>query len=78
MAKIKIKDLPANMTIGKTELNEVWGGRTRVQGDAHDRYSNVEISYLLYRIESYGPMAILTSNLKSGSPWPRILTRKPG
>jgi hypothetical protein len=33
--------------------------------DSHDRYANIEVSYLLQRMESYQGLAILTTNLKS-------------
>src|SRR5262249_47087039 len=33
--------------------------------DSHDRYANIEVSYLLQRMESFQGIAILTSNLKS-------------
>lgn len=33
--------------------------------DSHDRYANIEVSYLLQRIETYRGLAILTTNLKS-------------
>jgi SpoVK/Ycf46/Vps4 family AAA+-type ATPase len=32
--------------------------------DAHDRYANIEVSYLLQRMESYGGLSILTTNLR--------------
>jgi SpoVK/Ycf46/Vps4 family AAA+-type ATPase len=32
--------------------------------DSHDRYANMEVSYLLQRMESYQGLAILTTNLK--------------
>ena len=32
--------------------------------DSHDRYANLEVSYLLQRMESYRGLAILTTNLK--------------
>src|SRR5205823_4491526 len=33
--------------------------------DSHDRYANIEISYLLQRMETYRGLAILTTNMKS-------------
>ena len=33
--------------------------------DAHDKYANQEVSYLLQRIESYPGLAILASNFRS-------------
>jgi SpoVK/Ycf46/Vps4 family AAA+-type ATPase len=38
-------------------------GRRSIVRDAHDRYANVEIAYLLQRLESYPGVAILTTNL---------------
>jgi len=33
--------------------------------DSHDRYANIEVSYLLQRMEAYGGLAILTTNMKA-------------
>ena len=33
--------------------------------DSHDRYANIEVSYLLQRMESFGGLAILATNMKS-------------
>jgi SpoVK/Ycf46/Vps4 family AAA+-type ATPase len=33
-------------------------------GDSHDRYANVEVSHLLQRIETFGGLAILTTNAR--------------
>jgi len=33
--------------------------------DAHDRYANIEVAYLLQRIETYRGLAVLTTNMKS-------------
>ncbi len=46
------------------EADALFGKRTSVQ-DAHDRYANQEVSYLLQRIETYNGLVILASNLKS-------------
>lgn len=45
------------------EADALFGKRTGVR-DAHDRYANQEISYLLQRVEDYNGLAILASNLK--------------
>lgn len=45
------------------EADALFGKRTEVQ-DSHDRYANIEVSFLLQRMESYRGLAILTSNLK--------------
>jgi hypothetical protein len=46
------------------EADALFGKRSEVK-DSHDRYANIEISYLLQRMESYRGLAILTSNMKS-------------
>lgn len=43
------------------EADALFGKRTGVK-DAHDRYANQEVSYLLQRLEGYRGLAILTSN----------------
>lgn len=43
------------------EADAIFGKHTEVK-DSHDRYANVEISYLLQRIERFDGLAILTSN----------------
>ena len=44
------------------EADAIFGTRTEV-GDAHDRYANQEVSYLLSRVERHPGIVILTSNL---------------
>ncbi len=46
------------------EADALFGKRSEVR-DSHDRYANVEVSYLLQRIEQYRGLAILTTNLKN-------------
>ena len=46
------------------EADALFGKRSEVK-DSHDRYANIEIAYLLQRIEAYRGLAILTTNLKS-------------
>jgi len=46
------------------EADALFGKRTNVR-DAHDKYANQEVSYLLQRIENYKGLVILASNLKS-------------
>ena len=55
------------------EADALFGKRTEVR-DSHDRYANLEISYLLQRMEAYDGLAILTTNLK-GSLDPAFLRR---
>jgi hypothetical protein len=45
------------------EADALFGKRSEVK-DSHDRYANMEVSYLLQRMESYQGLAILTTNLK--------------
>ncbi|MDH5543401.1 MAG: AAA family ATPase [Nitrospinota bacterium] len=46
------------------EADALFGKRSEVK-DSHDRYSNIEVSYLLQRMETYRGLAILTTNMKS-------------
>jgi len=43
------------------EADALFGKRSEVK-DSHDRYANIEISYLLQRMEAYRGLAILTTN----------------
>jgi hypothetical protein len=45
------------------EADSIFGKRSEVK-DSHDRYANMEVSYLLQRMEAYRGLAILTTNLK--------------
>ena len=46
------------------EADALFGKRSEVK-DAHDRYANIEINYLLQRMEAYRGLAILATNMKS-------------
>jgi AAA+ superfamily predicted ATPase len=46
------------------EADAIFGKRTEVK-DSHDRHANVEVSYLLQRMEAYQGLAILTTNMKN-------------
>ncbi len=46
------------------EADALFGKRTEI-GDAHDRYANQEISYLLQRVEDFPGTVLLATNLKS-------------
>ena len=46
------------------EADALFGKRSEVK-DSHDRYANIEVSYLLQRMEAYRGLAILTTNRKS-------------
>jgi hypothetical protein len=45
------------------EADAVFGRRTEIK-DAHDRHANVEVAYLLQRMELFGGLTILTTNFK--------------
>lgn len=45
------------------EADALFGKRSEVK-DAHDRYANIEVAYLLQRMEAYDGLAILTTNLR--------------
>ncbi|MDX2228477.1 MAG: ATP-binding protein [Leptolyngbyaceae cyanobacterium bins.349] len=46
------------------EADALFGKRSEVK-DSHDRYANMEVAYLLQRMEAYRGLAILTTNLRS-------------
>jgi hypothetical protein len=46
------------------EADTLFGKRTEIR-DSHDRYANLEVGYLLSRIESFRGLAVLTTNAKS-------------
>ena len=46
------------------EADAIFGKRSEVK-DARDRYANVEVAYLLQRMEQFDGMAILTTNLRA-------------
>jgi ATPase family associated with various cellular activities (AAA) len=46
------------------EADALFGKRSEVK-DSHDRYANIEVSYLLQRMEAYRGLALLTTNQKS-------------
>ena len=55
------------------EADALFGKRSEVK-DSHDRYANIEVSYLLQRMEAYRGLAILTTNMK-GALDPAFLRR---
>jgi len=46
------------------EADALFGKRSEVK-DSHDRYANIEVSYLLQRMDAYSGLAILTTNNKA-------------
>jgi hypothetical protein len=53
----------ANVLVFFDEADALFGQRTRVR-DAHDRFANIEIDYLLQRMETFEGVAILATNRK--------------
>lgn len=45
------------------EADALFGKRSEVK-DSHDRYANIEVNYLLQRLESFRGLAILATNMK--------------
>jgi SpoVK/Ycf46/Vps4 family AAA+-type ATPase len=52
----------ANAILFFDEADALFGKRSEVS-DAHDRYANIEVSYLLQKMEDYDGLAILATNL---------------
>ncbi|MBA3539643.1 MAG: ATP-binding protein, partial [Deltaproteobacteria bacterium] len=48
------------------EADALFGQRSADVKSAVDRYANLEVNYLLQRVESFGGITILTTNLESG------------
>jgi ATPase family associated with various cellular activities (AAA)/Winged helix domain, variant len=46
------------------EADALFGKRSEVK-DSHDRYANIEVSYLLQRMDAYRGLAILTTNMRA-------------
>jgi hypothetical protein len=46
------------------EADALFGRRSEIK-DSHDRYANIEVSYLLQRMEAYRGLAILTTNFET-------------
>jgi len=53
----------ANAILFFDEADALFGKRSEVR-DAHDRYANIEISYLLQKMEQYEGVTILATNLR--------------
>ena len=53
----------ANVILFFDEADALFGKRSEVK-DSHDRYANIEIGYLLQKMEEYGGVAILATNLR--------------
>ncbi len=63
LARIFDEAKTSNAILFFDEADALFGKRTEVR-DAHDRYANVEISYLLQKMEEYQGVVILATNLR--------------
>ncbi len=64
LSKLFDKAANKNWILFFDEADSIFGKRTNVR-DAHDKYANQEVSYLLQRIESHPGLVILASNMKA-------------
>ena len=53
----------SNAVLFFDEADAIFGKRSEVK-DAHDRYANIEVGYLLQQLEAYDGMAVLATNLR--------------
>ncbi len=63
LARIFAEATTSNAILFFDEADALFGKRTQVR-DAHDRYANVEISYLLQKMEEYEGVVVLATNLR--------------
>ena len=52
-----------DMVLFFDEADAIFGKRSEVS-DAHDRYANIEVAYLLQRLESYDGLVVMATNLQ--------------
>jgi winged helix domain-containing protein/ATPase family protein associated with various cellular activities (AAA) len=89
LAKIFHEAEASNAILFFDEADALFGKRTKIS-DAHDRYANIETSYLLQRVEAYEGIVILATNLRENMdeaftrrikfivdfPFPEVASRK--
>ena len=63
LSKVFAEARTSNAILFFDEADALFGKRSEVR-DAHDRYANIEISYLLQKMEEYEGISILATNLK--------------
>jgi SpoVK/Ycf46/Vps4 family AAA+-type ATPase len=63
LARIFAEAATSNALLFFDEADALFGKRTEVR-DAHDRYANLEISYLLQKMDEYEGVVILATNLR--------------
>lgn len=64
LSRLFDKAINKNWILFFDEADSIFGKRTNVR-DAHDKYANQEVSYLLQRIEAHPGLVILASNFKN-------------
>ncbi len=64
LEKIFSEAQSSNAILFFDEADAIFGKRSEVK-DAHDRYANIEVSYLLQRMEAYDGVTILATNLRA-------------
>lgn len=64
LARIFAEAMTSNAILFFDEADALFGKRTQIQ-DAHDRYANVETSYLLQKMEEYEGVVVLATNLRN-------------
>ena len=64
LEKVFAKAEHKNWILFFDEADALFGKRTTIS-DAHDKYANQEIAYLLQRLEDYNGLVILSSNMRS-------------
>jgi hypothetical protein len=63
LARIFDEAATSNAVLFFDEADALFGRRTQVR-DAHDRYANIEISYLLQKMDEYDGIVVLATNLR--------------
>jgi SpoVK/Ycf46/Vps4 family AAA+-type ATPase len=63
LARVFAAARAANVVLFFDEADALFGKRTEVR-DAHDRYANLEVAYLLQQIETYDGLVVLATNLR--------------
>ncbi len=63
LARIFDQAANSNAMLFFDEADALFGKRSQVK-DSHDRYANIEVAYLLQRIEDFDGVVILATNLK--------------
>ena len=64
LSRIFLEAETSNAVLFFDEADALFGKRSEVK-DSHDRYANIEISYLLQRMEAFAGIVILATNLRA-------------